>query len=51
MYLIKHKALDGDFKTIKQINFTGNLDQDGDTAIFLLFKKWKNPFQFFQRNL
>ena len=36
MYLIKRKALDGDFKTIKQINFTGNLDQDGDTAIFFV---------------
>ena len=34
IYLSKQQALDADPKSIQQINFTGNLDPAGNTAIF-----------------
>ena len=40
--LSKQQALDADPKTIQQINFTGNLEQQA--AIFLLLKKLKKQF-------
>ena len=40
--LSKQQALDADPKTIQQINFTGNLEQQA--AMFLLLKKLKKQF-------
>ena len=37
----KQKALDTDPKAIRQINFTGNLAQDGDTTLFFIIKEAK----------
>ena len=37
--LSKQKVLDADPNEIQQINFTGNLDRVGDTAIFSYMKK------------
>ena len=37
--LSKQKVLDADPKEIQQINFTGNLDRVGDTAIFSYMNK------------
>ena len=34
--LSKQQALDADLKAIQQINFTGNLAQDGNTTIFFI---------------
>ena len=42
--LSRQQALDADSKAIQQINFPANLDQDGDTTMFLLLKKRKKPF-------
>ena len=47
----KQQELDGDLKTIEQINFTWNIDENGYTTIFFIF--WKseiNHFRFFTRN-
>ena len=35
--LIKQQALDAEPKAIQQVNFTGNLDQAGNTTIFFHF--------------
>ena len=37
----KQKALDTDPKAIRQINFTGNLAQDGDATLFFIIKEAK----------
>ena len=42
--LSRQQALDADSKAIQQINFPANVDQDGDTTMFLLLKKRKKPF-------
>ena len=39
--LSKHQALDADLKAIQQINFTGNLAQDGNTTIFFITEEAK----------
>ena len=39
--LIKKQALDADRKAIQNIRFAGNLDQSGNTTIFLLLEKVK----------
>ena len=51
MNLSKQQALDGDPKLIQQINFTGNLDQAGNTKMFLLLKKSKKLFWIFHKEL
>ena len=41
IYLSKQQALDADPKAIQQINFTGNLAQDGNTTIFFITEEAK----------
>ena len=36
--LSKQQPLDADPKTIQQINFTANLDRDGDTTMFFIIR-------------
>ena len=37
--LSKQQALDADPKEIQQINFTANLDRDGNTTIFVIIEE------------
>ena len=47
--LSKHHALDTDPKAIHQINFTANLDRDGNTRFFFIFEQAKETvFEFSQ---
>ena len=39
--LSKQQKLDTNSKSIKQINFTGNLDQNGNTQIFFIIEEAK----------
>ena len=39
--LCKQQALDADAKAIQQINFTGNLDRDGNTTMFFIIEEAK----------
>ena len=39
--LNKQQALDADTKAIKQINFTGNLDRDGNTTMLFIIEETK----------
>ena len=39
--LSKQQALDADSKAIQQINFTANLDRDGNTTIFFITEEAK----------
>ena len=39
--LIKQQALDGDPRAIQQINFTANLDREGNTKIFFILEEAK----------
>ena len=50
--LHKQQTLDGDPKATQQINFTANLDRDGNTTMFFIFKqvKKKKHFRFFRKN-
>ena len=41
MILIKQQALDADPRAIQQINFTANLDRDGNTAMFFIIEEAK----------
>ena len=47
--LSRKHALDADPKAIQQINFTGNLDRDGNTAMFFFIGKGKELFKTFQK--
>ena len=37
--LSKQQALDADPRAIQQINFTANLDKDGNTRFYLILKE------------
>ena len=39
--LSKQQALDADPRAIQQINFTANLDKDGNTTMFLIIEEAK----------
>ena len=39
--LSKQQALDAHPKAIQEIDFTANLDRDGDTAIFFIIEEMK----------
>ena len=39
--LSKQKVLDADPRTIQQINFTANLDRNGETIMFFIIKEAK----------
>ena len=41
IYLSKRQALDADPKAIQQINFTGILDQVGNTTMFFIIEEAK----------
>ena len=41
IYLSKQQALDADQKAMEQINFTANLDQDGNTTTFFITEEAK----------
>ena len=46
--LSKQQKLDADLKAIQQINFTGSLEEDGDTQIFFISEEAKKSrFRFF----
>ena len=47
--LSKQQALHADPKAIKQINFTGNLAQDGQSAMFFIIKEAKETIIDFSR--
>ena len=45
--LSKQQALDADPRAIQQINFTANLDRDGNTRFYLILEKVKETiFEF-----
>ena len=39
--LSTQQALDADLRATQQINFTGNLDQTGNTTVFFIFEEAK----------
>ena len=39
--LSTQQALDDDLRATQQINFTGNLDQTGNTTMFFIFEEAK----------
>ena len=50
--LRKRQALDADPKAIQQINFTANLDQNGNTAMFFIMEEAKETIlDFSQRTV
>ena len=42
--LLKQQALYADSKSMQQINFTDNLEQDGNTAMFFIIQEAKETF-------
>ena len=47
--LSKQKALDADPKAIQQINFTANVDKEGNTRLYFILDKAKETiFEFLQ---
>ena len=46
--LSKQEKPDADPKTIQQVNFTGNLDKDGNTQMFFIIEEAKKT-DFFKR--
>ena len=49
--LSKQQALDADRKTIQQIDFTENLDREGNTRFYFILEEAKrNCFWIFRRN-
>ena len=50
--LSKQQALDPDPKKIQQINFTANLDRDGDATMFFIIEEAKETIlDFSQRTV
>ena len=41
IYLRKQQAYDADPRAIQQINFTANLDRDGNTTMFFIIEEAK----------
>ena len=49
IYLSRQQALDADPRAIQQINFTANLDRDGNTTMFFIIEEAKETvFEFSQ---
>ena len=49
IYLSRQQALDADPRAIQQINFTANLDREGNTTMFFIVEKAKETvFEFSQ---
>ena len=49
--LSKQQALNADPKTTQKINFTGNLDRAGNTAMFFIVEKAKENILDFHKEL
>ena len=49
--LNKQQALDADPKEIQQINFTANIDRDGDTTMFFIIEEAKETIFDFDKEL
>ena len=50
--LSKQQALDADPRAIQQINFTANLDRDGNTRFYFILEEVKETvFEFSQGNV
>ena len=47
----KQQALDADPKAIQQINFTANLDQDGNTTIFFTIEEAEGTVLYFSQGI
>ena len=47
--LSKQQALDADLKAIQQINFTANLDQEGNTTMFFITEEAKGTILEFSK--
>ena len=47
--LSKQQKLDADPKAIQQINFTGNLERNGDTQIFFIIEEVKKTTLYFSK--
>ena len=47
--LSKQQALDADPKAIQQINFTANLDRDGNTRFYFILEKAKETISEFSQ--
>ena len=48
--LSKQQAVDADPKAIQQINFTTNLDRDGNTRMFFITEEAKETISDFSQN-
>ena len=49
IHLSKQEALDADPKAIQEINFSANLDRDGNTTIFFIIKEAKKTILHFSQ--
>ena len=47
--LSKQQALDADLKAIQKINFTANLDQEGNTTMFFITEEAKGTILEFSK--
>ena len=47
--LSKQQVLDADHRAIQQINFTANLDRDGDTRIYFILEEAKETVLTFHK--
>ena len=47
--LSKQQTFDPDLKVIKQVNFTGNLDRDGNTKMFFIIEEVKETIIYFSQ--
>ena len=47
----KQKALNADSKAIKEIDFTGNLEQDNGAILFFIIEEAKEIFLIFHKKL
>ena len=49
--LSKQQALDADLRAIQHINFTGNLDKDGNTTFFIIEEAKETVLDFSQETV
>ena len=47
--LSKLQAIDADPRLIQEINFTANLDRDGDTRLFFIFEEANETILYFSQ--
>ena len=51
MDLSKQQALDADARAMQQINFTANLDKDGDTRFYFILEEVKETVFGFSKGI